>query len=338
MEEDRSFIDKISIKESDYCLAYSFRLVKYLYQANFTMWGLEQVRQGKNEYFCQNIRERDGNIIVSVDKDICFVVLENWERVLPKSRLAFQADFFRVLDLLSIAYCCEKRNRAADAEPISAICFSIYDYMDLRGTDRTAANKHNAKKSIVNVLELLCAITVQCDSFDSKLISGYRYSRDVFTVELSAQCSQSFHADRLKMKYPLSLFQVDGNNCNSCAYILGHKLAETGTGRINPRRGPNDTISVRSLLAICPSFIQKPAVKGRNPKNLYRKIFCPLQHALDCLLEFGILSVPASYDFEGTTFQASDMQKLLSHISFTSLLDIKVRFVLDGVPKPYFYT
>lgn len=133
------------------------------------------------------------------------------------------------------------------------------------------------------------------------------------------------------------LFQADENISNQYAYILGHKLAETGTRAVNRRRGPNDTISIRSLLAFCPALMQKAVIDDKNPKKLYRNLFVPIKSALNCLREAGVLSASAKFKFDGKELTASEMQQFLLRMSFSNFQDIRVRFSLDGVPNPYYY-
>lgn len=330
MDEEQSFCDKIRIEDSDYCLAYCFRLVGHLYRANFSIWALQQaLRSEKGEY--KNIQIQDGIVIIQTGG--CAISLAGYEKVLPKTRIAFNADFFRILDLMSIVYCYEKPS----SDHITVITFSALDYLELRGIDETPANRYNARKTIKAALNLLDAITICNDTFDAKLIDGYHCSGDLFRVDLSDPCSRSFHADTLKMKYPIFLFQADGNNCNQYAYILGHKLAETGTRAINRKRGSNNTISIRSLLAACPALMQKAVIDDNNPKNLYKNLFVPIESALNCLLDAGVLSRPTNYEFEGKELTAPEMQPVLSRISFSSFQDVKVCFMLEGVPNPYHY-
>ena len=328
MDEEQSFCDKIRIEDSDYCLAYCFRLVNHLYRANFSIWALQQALCCETGQY-KNIRIHDGIAVIKTDN--CAISLAGYKNVLPKTRIAFNADFFRILDLMSIVYCFAK----SCSDRIITIVLSALDYLELRGIDGTPANRYNARKTIATALNLLDAITISSKEFDAKLINGYCRSGDSFQVKLSDPCSRSFHADTLKMKYPMFLFQADENNCNQYAYILGHKLAETGTRAINRNRGPNNTISIRSLLAVCPALMQKAVIDDKNPKNLYKNIFVPIEGALNCLLDAGVLSMPAKYEFDGKELTASEMQPVLSRMSFSTFQDIKVRFALEGVPNPY---
>ena len=332
MDEEQSFCDKVRIEDSDYCLAYCFRLVDDLYRANFSIWALQQaLRDEAGQY--KNIQVKNG--AVSVKTDACTVSVAGYEKVLPKTRIAFNADFFRILDLMSIVYCFAKSSTATDR--ITAITFSALDYLELRGLDGTPANRYNARKTITAALNLLDAIAISSDKFDAKMIDSCHCSGDLFRVELSDQCSRSFHADTLKMKYPMFLFQADGNNCNPYAYILGHKLAETGTRAINRRRGPNDSISIRSLLAVCPVLMQRAVINDQKPKKLYRNIFVPIENALNGLHEAGVLSGRARFEFEGKELLVSGIQQSILRMTFSSFQDIKVRFALEGVPNPYYY-
>ena len=338
MDEVQSFCDKVRIEDSDYCLAYCFHLVDDLYRANFSIWALQQaLRDEAGKY--KNIQVKNG--AVSIKTDDCIVSVAGYERVLPKTRIAFNADFFRILDLMSIVYCFAKQSpetdidTSANPDRITAITFSALDYLELRGLDGTPANRYNARKTITAALNLLDAIAIS--SIDAKLIDGYRCSGDLFRVELSDQCSRSFYADTLKMKYPMFLFQADGNNCNQYAYILGHKLAETGTRAINRRRGPNNTISICSLLAVCPALMQRAVINDKKPKKLYKNIFVPIETALNCLLDTGVLSRPAKFEFEGKELLVSGIQQSILRMTFSSFQDIKVRFALEGVPNPYYY-
>ncbi len=330
MDEEQSFCDKIRIEDSNYCLAYCFRLVQNLYRANFSIWALQQALHNEAGQY-KNIQAKDG--VVSVKTEDCTVSVAGYEQVLPRTRIAFNADFFRILDLMSIVYCLTKPGY----DRITTITFSALDYLELRGLDGTPANRYNARKTITTVLNLLDAITISSDKFDAKLIDSFHCSGDLFRVKLSDPCSRSFHADTLKMKYPMFLFQADTNNCNQYAYILGHKLAETGTRAINRNRGPNDTLSVRSLLAACPAFMQRAVVSAENPKDLYKNIFVPIESALNCLLDAGVLSKPAKFEFNGKELDVLEMRQFLLRMSFSQFESIKVRFALEGVPNPYQY-
>lgn len=344
------FWAEICIEDTNYCYAISLPVVNKLYKANFSISALGCAKK-TGSY--ENITVNGDEITVSVlDKvyphDEYKVVIDNSQDVLPTSQLAFRDDFFRLLDLMSILLYQKKdlstlASHALTTDTGLEISLSIRDYMRFAGIKINAANQSTTKKSIIKSLALLATIKItdrrkeivkrdgehiRDNLFvlnNAKIIDGFSFSHQVFTLKLSQNMEYYIGHCRRVFKYPVELPSLSQKS--QYTYIIGRKLALDGSRKTSKKRGANSTLSIATLLSICPT-LRRQAPGSTIKRDVARFVFEPIAAALDVLAGHQIID-SWSLEFDGEELSETKLQHFLKGKRYADFLEVMLHFELS---------
>lgn len=209
--------------------------------------------------------------------------------------------------------------------PNPVVIFSIDDYLAASGIPISKPNRDRLRTKLRTDCEVLYGLSLEStDKGDpdytdkARILDRYTISNSNVRITFNPEFANALIKSYL-ISLPVKLFTLSDRD--KASYYIGKKLAEHYSFKANKSRGTNDIISVKTLLASCPSIPEKEEITNHRYKE---KIQVPLTRALDVLAERGVIT----YEFcnakklpltekQQTSFTFSTFMNSYIHFSFS---------------------
>lgn len=206
--------------------------------------------------------------------------------------LAPRCSVFKLLDMFCIELAKVNNFRSPKGAQNNTVTISLDRYMELCGLDPTKKPlKDKTRRRLHEDLSYLYRFSIEWQAPKGGKYADFKKQRICSRAELCKGVISFTFAESLATnlnssfigQYPTAIFRLDDRNKN--AYPLARKIAMHACNDSNRIKGTAYTLSVETLLSVCPDIPSYKEV-GEKDRAFTRKIREPLEKALDSLAEF----------------------------------------------------
>lgn len=244
--------------------------------------GLSQLGKVASEQFEEGY-DKETKTSVVIRNDVSISLISEF----PET---FKVSTHKTLDLLMILF--TQQNTYGEDSQNNTVSFTLDDYLILTKTPVTKPNRDKLRQKLTGDLNLLYNLSLDWETADGENIKRERLCTgfEIRNSKVNVYLNERF-TNRLTRSYfvdlPMKLFALP--EYKQAVYYVGKKLAEQSTYELNKKRETNDIISVKRLLAACPTIPTKEDVDKEKRYKHRIKIQKPLEEALNTLQEADVI-------------------------------------------------
>lgn len=237
---------------------------------------------------------------------------------------------YKLLDVCTLALTQQNGYRPKEDKLNTTVLIPLEQFMELCGKPITKPSKDKTRRKVKEDLNTLYKISMEWTENSRNKIRDFEKMRlcdrvgivggnikFVFSSDMASYLTNSY-----VMQYPMELLKVDERNPNS--YPLGKKLLLHNSMDNNKKKGTDNILSVKSLLAACPDIPSYDQVLAAG-RQLEQRIKSPFETALNSL------STIITWEYcnaKGAALTDEQLQAL----DYNSFENLFIKFNVIGAP------